>query len=93
MNYIAIWLLLFFDKENAFWMLTNLVENVLVPGFYGGQANELNGFFIESSVVGKLLHKIIPDLSANPHTVDFADMISVSPLMQLFVDVVDVQST
>ena len=86
MNYIAVWLLLFLDKENAFWMFTNLLENVLVTGFYGGEANELNGFFIESSVVGKLLHKIIPELNENPYSADFADLISVAPLIQLFVD-------
>ena len=86
MNYIAVWLLLFLDLENAFWMLTNLLENVLLTGFYGGETNELNGFFIESSIVGKLFHKLIPEVNENPFSKDFADIISVAPLIQLFVD-------
>ena len=62
MNIITAWLLLFLDEEHAFWYLSNLIENILTPGFYIGKSNAMNGFFVEIKVVSKYAEELIEEI-------------------------------
>mmetsp|Transcript_504 Transcript_504/g.850 ORF Transcript_504/g.850 Transcript_504/m.850 type:complete len:540 (-) Transcript_504:33-1652(-) len=96
MNYVAVWLLMFMDKEHAFWMLCYLVEEWLLPDFYIGakRGNSLNGFYIESNVLGSLIQHYIPEMNYSELTpYEFSDFFSLQFLIQLFVNTVDLEST
>ncbi|CAG9317773.1 unnamed protein product [Blepharisma stoltei] len=95
MNYICMWLLVFLDHNSAFWMLSYLIEKWLLPDFYNGakRGNSLNGFFIESTVIAGLLDHLIPGMKSSCLTShEFSDFFSMQPLIQMFVNTVDLES-
>ena len=96
LNYVAVWLLMFFDKEHAFWMLCYLIERWLLPDFYSGnkRGNSLNGFYIESTVISALLKYTQPDIElACMPSDEFSDFFSLQLLIQMFVNTIDFAST
>ena len=96
LNYVTAWLLVFMDAGSAFWVLCNLIERVLTPGFYLGArtGNSLNGFYIESTVVAALLDYYFPVIREHilPVT-DFSDCFSLPLLIQLFINSLDLSAT
>ncbi len=48
MNYIAAFILIHFEEEHAFWVLTALIEDILPVDFY---ANQLEGMVAEQMVM------------------------------------------
>lgn len=95
MSYICMWLLLFLDKNSAFYMLSFLIEQILLPDFYSNSnhGNSLNGFYIESSTISGFLDKCIPSFSQACMPSDqFSDFFSLQLLIQLFVNAVDFES-
>lgn len=63
---ITAWLLLFLDEEHAFWYISNLIENILTPGFYIGRSNAMNGFFVESKVIIGYSRELVDEISHRP---------------------------
>lgn len=95
MSYICMWLLLFLDKNSAFYMFSFLIENILLPDFYSNSnhGNSLNGFYIESSTISGFFNKCVPAFSqACMPAEQFSDFFSLQLLIQLFVNAVDFES-
>ena len=96
MNIVTVWLLLFFDHNNAFHMLCYLIEEWLLPDFYIGakHGNSLNGFYIESTVIAGLLEHLMPSFKSSSITSnEFSEFFSLQHLIQLFVSTVDIETT
>ena len=95
MSYICLWLLLFLTPEYAFFMLSYLIERLLLPDFYSSNShgNSLNGFYIETSTISGFLAKCIPDFNeACMPAETFSDFFSLQLLIQVFVNSVDLES-
>lgn len=95
LNYVTAWLLMFMDEDAAFWMICNLIENTLLPGFYNGGStgNSLNGFYIESGVVAGFLESFYPEIKkTGTSPLEFSDFFCLQLLIQLFVDSIDFSS-
>lgn len=95
LNFVASWLLMFMEENAAFWVLTKIIGDVLVPGFYKGDrtGNSLNGFYIESGVIASFLENFNPSYQRTGlPSLEFADFFSLQLLIQLFVDSTDLAS-
>lgn len=95
LNFVVSWLLMFMDENAAFWVLTKIIVDVLVPGFYKGDrtGNSLNGFYIESGVIASFLENFNPSYQRTGlPSLEFSDFFSLQLLIQLFVDSTDLAS-
>jgi hypothetical protein len=61
MNFVTGFLLLFMDEESAFWLLTNLVEEI-VPDYY---SPAMIGAKADQIVFKQLMQKKLPQLHAH----------------------------
>lgn len=96
LNIVCAWLLMFFDVNSAMWVLSYLIEKVLLPDFYIGNkhGNSVNGIYIESSVITEVLEMLMPGVRQGClPTEQFSSFFSYQPLVNLFVNVVNFECT
>ena len=96
MSYIGAWLLMFLDIENAFVIFCFLIESCLPADMFLGsnRGSALNGFYVESTVIASLLEHSDPNMKRlTMSTNEFTDFFAMQPLVQLFINSIDMQST
>lgn len=90
LNYVVAFLLCFLDEENAFWALSDLIENILPPHFYSKIKKDVSlyGYYSESYAIKKLLPSLLEIRSKEGlnFTESVVDLLLPSLLIPIFVD-------